>query len=131
MMRQMLRGTLPLLAAAALTLACGDDEPTAPNGPPDTNQVSVIDNSFNPSANRIDAGQTVTWTWNGGNPHNVTFDDGSLTNSQTQTQGTFEQTFDAEGEFSYYCTVHGRAVMSGRVVVGDPSSSGSTGAGGY
>jgi plastocyanin len=35
---------------------------------------------------------TVTWTWAGSNPHNVTFDAGG-SNSATQTTGTFARAF--------------------------------------
>ncbi len=106
--------SLQVLSVALFTVACGEGSPTAPT---ETTQVTIVDNSFNPSANLIDSGQMVTWTWSGTNSHNVTFDDNALANSATQTAGTFAQTFDAAGEFTYYCTVHGRAVMSGRVVV--------------
>ncbi len=108
------RTSVQLFLVALLAAACGDDSPTAPT---ETTQVTVVDNSFNPVNNQIDPGQTVTWTWNGANPHNVTFDDMTLTNSDTQTAGTFAQTFDVGGEYTYFCTVHGRTVMSGRVVV--------------
>ena len=105
---------LQVLVVALFAAACGEDDLTTPN---ETTQVAVVDNSFNPADNEIDPGQTVTWTWNGNNPHNVTFDDTTLTNSTTQTGGMFSQRFDVGGEYTYFCTVHGRAVMSGRVVV--------------
>ena len=113
-----------ILGVVLLAAACGDEDLM---GPTETTQVAVVDNRFNPLANRIDPGQTVTWTWSGSNPHNVTFDDAALTASATQTQGIFERSFDTQGEFTYYCTVHGRAVMSGSVVVGDVGAS----SGGY
>ena len=106
------RTSFQLFLVALFAAACG-----SPTVPTETNQVTVVDNSFNPTENQIGPGQTVTWTWNGTNPHNVTFDDMALTSSATQTDGTFAQTFDVGGEYTYFCTVHGRAVMSGRVVV--------------
>ena len=81
--------------------------------------MGIADNRFTPSANSIDVGATVTWTWGGANFHNVTFDEASIGGSATRTDGTFERAFDEAGEFTYFCTVHGRSVMSGRVVVGD------------
>ena len=103
--------------------ACGDNVPLrptgpGPSGPTATTSVGVIDNSFTPPANSVTAGQTVTWTWNGSNPHNVTFDDPSVGNSSTKTSGGFTRTFGTAGSFTYICTVHGRAIMSGTVVVG-------------
>ncbi len=111
-----------LASAAVLSIGCGDDDPAGPTdggGPVRTTSVNVVDNRFSPSSNGVDPGATVTWTWGGSNPHNVTFDDPSIGNSATQAAGSFQQTFDDAGEFTYFCTVHGRAVMSGRVVVGE------------
>lgn len=96
-------------------LACGDDS-TQPGNQNQAN-VSVVDNAFQPSAANVAAGGTVRWTWNGSASHNVTFDDASVGNSATQTNGTFERTFADAGDFTYYCTIHGRA-MSGTVRVG-------------
>lgn len=46
----------------------------------------------------------------------MTFDAGPP-NSTTRTSGSFTRTFDEAGRFTYYCTVHGREVMSGAVEV--------------
>ncbi len=119
---------LAVLALTAIAAGCGAED-LSPL--PETNQVGVVDNRFDPTGNRVDPGQTVTWTWGGSNSHNVTFDDASLTNSVTQMQGTHTQAFPDEGEFTYYCTVHGRSVMSGTVVVGGQSPQTPTGGGGY
>ena len=35
--------------------------------PVTTAAVSVIDNRFDPGANRVNPNETVTWTWNGNN----------------------------------------------------------------
>lgn len=78
-----------------------------------TTSVSVVDNAFNPSCTKVAVGSTVTWTWAGANPHNVTFPTGA--SSATQTTGTFERAFPTAGTFNYSCTVH--AGMNGSVVV--------------
>ncbi len=78
--------------------------------------MNVADNSFNPTSLPVSVGTTVQWTWVGGNSHNVTFDDG-VGNSSTQTSGTHMRQFTAAGTFTYICTIHGRAVMSGEIVV--------------
>jgi plastocyanin len=113
--------TAALISGAVLMLGCGDGPagPSDNEGPVRTTSVSVQDNRFSPSSNAVDPGATVTWSWGGSNPHNVTFDDASIADSPTQTDGNFQQTFPDDGEFTYFCTVHGRAVMSGRVVVGE------------
>lgn len=114
------------LLGAALTLsACSDHsgpgggggDPDAP--PPATAAVNVQDNQFVSANVRVLAGGTVTWTWQGNNPHNVTFTGGPA--SVTQTEGGFERTFAAAGTFPYICTVHGQS-MSGTVTVESPDA---------
>ena len=112
-----------IVGIVGLVPACGDSTTQpgpGPSGPAVTTAVNVIDNSFSPTSNAVSTGETVTWTWNGSNSnsHNVTFDDPSIGNSATKTSGSFARTFNAVGDFTYYCTVHGRAVMSGKVTAG-------------
>ncbi len=122
------RGAPWMTAALALALtACGGDDPMDPmnggdgngNGGsviPMTTAVSVQDNFFDPAANRVSSGASVTWTWNGSNPHNVTFTDGSIDSSDTQTAGTFSATMPtATGTYTYRCTIH--SGMDGAVTV--------------
>jgi len=69
---------------------------------------------FTPAALTIAAGDSVTWTWQGGK-HSVTstgpeaFDSGSL------SAGSFSHTFAAAGTFSYLCIWH--AGMTGKITV--------------
>jgi plastocyanin len=112
-----IRSTLGLLVLVA---ACSgyDRAPTGnnPGGGETTNQISVLDNFFSPSATTVPSGTTVTWTWAGGNPHDVTFNNNAVGNSPTQTSGTFQRTFNAAGTYAYRCNVHGQS-MSGTVTV--------------
>lgn len=86
--------------------------------PPESTTASVTigDNFFSPMVVRVvrDTSKKaiVTWTWTGRNPHSVTFDAGGP-NSAIQRSGTFSRTFDTAGVFTYFCSVHGRAIMSG------------------
>ena len=129
---------LPIVAIVGivgLVPACGDSTtqpdpgPSGPSGPTVTTAVNVIDNSFSPTSNAVTTGQTVTWTWNATNSHNVTFDDPSIGNSATKTSGSFLKQFAQAGDFTYYCTVHGRALMSGTVKVETSAASTDSGAG--
>jgi plastocyanin len=100
-------------------LACGDDDSSGPDGGPAAGTVTVGDNFFQPAAltvTRTNGTGEAAWNWTGNNPHNVTFDAGPP-NSETQTSGSFSRSFTEAGSFTYYCTVHGRAVMSGTVNV--------------
>ena len=113
-------------ALAVAVAGCGGgggDGPTDPGGggggggtPPATSSVSVQDDFFNPSSNIVSPGTTVTWTWNGSNPHNVTFANGAIGDSGTQTSGTFSAAMPtALGDYDYQCTIHNG--MDGTVTV--------------
>ena len=78
--------------------------------------VRVEDNFFNPSAINVTAGTVVTWDWQGGNVHNVTFSTaGSPPDIPNRTSGSQQRTFTAAGTFNYSCTNHGG--MNGTVTV--------------
>jgi plastocyanin len=84
--------------------------------------VSVEDFFFAPEDLVVNAGDTVTWTWAGQAPHNVTpVDPEAFEPSPTQTEGTHAVTFAEEGEVPYFCTIHaapdGSEGMIGTVTV--------------
>jgi plastocyanin len=101
------------------------------SSPPPTEEgnvaVSIVgnsgSNSYNPNPIEIKVGDTVTWINNDSSPHTVTsssssnddssiitFDSGVLRRGET-----FSFTFDLEGEYPYFCTLHPN--MVGTVVV--------------
>ena len=79
--------------------------------------VDIGDNFYNPDSVAVSTGESVLWAWTSSNPHTVTFDDVNITSSGTRTSGTFTATFPNSGTFAYFCSVHGRALMNGQVVV--------------
>ncbi len=85
--------------------------------------VSVGDNFFSPNTTQATVGQAVTWNWVGNVQHNVTFDSGDP-GSGNQSSGSFQHTFQATGTHTYFCSIHGRAVMSGTVEVSSPAGGG-------
>jgi plastocyanin len=103
----------PLLVVSLVTTAAacggGDDDEAADAEP---GVVIVDDNVFRPKKTTIAVGDTVTWTWEGSAAHNVT---GPGFESELQSKGEFEHTFDEAGEVDYVCTVH--PGMTGTVVV--------------
>ena len=117
--------TIARLLLVAIFAGCSGsgygNAPTAPSTTGTTgstsNAVTVADNSFTPNATTVAPGTAVTWTWKGNSQHNVTFDDG--TKSSTQSSGTFQRTFATPGSFPYHCTIHGSpgAGMHGTVTV--------------
>jgi plastocyanin len=98
----------------------------------ETHDVEVVDDAFEPPTIEVTEGDTVRWTQTGSNPHTVTADDESFdSHPDCQTfadaadgncmeEGdTYDQTFEEEGEFGYYCRLHGSPGqgMAGTVVV--------------
>lgn len=103
-------------ALLALTLAaCGSGDSSSSDAScdkPDSPDVEVVDNGFEPKTLCVKPGTEVTWSWTGKQPHNVA---GEGITSELQKEGTFTHTFPARGTFEYRCTVH--AGMNGKVVV--------------
>lgn len=95
---------------------------TSPDG-----QVTVVN---------IDAGDTIKWTNMGSTDHTTTNDvivdqgifEGDLFDSHAMGPGSsFSHTFDKEGEFPYFCEIHGREDMAGKVIVGKGGGDGDGG----
>jgi len=89
--------------------------------PSTTVGVSVSNFLFTPRDTAVQAGGTVTWTWNSGTTtHNVTYTGGPTplpTSSPTQAGGTtFSTTFTTLGKYTYHCNIH-PTQMTGSVTV--------------
>ena len=125
------RSLLASLALLGLASACGGGSDT-PAGPSNGggNAVTVGNNFYSPADLGVALNATVTWTWaEGAATHTVTFNDGGPS-SQPQSSGTFQRTFATAGTYTYFCTVHGAAVMHGSVTVGSTTGGGGGGGGG-
>jgi plastocyanin len=80
-------------------------------------RIGIPQPSFTPNCATVTRGTTVTWTWE--DPaftHSVTSDT-ALFDSGVKNSGTFEYTFAEPGTYTYYCTVHGKAVQNGTIQV--------------
>lgn len=85
--------------------------------------VAMLDNRFQPQEVHIDPGDTVVWSNQGQNPHDIRADDGSFKSGPKNQGETFQQRFDEEGFYYYHCNLHGarkKIGMWGLVVVGNP-----------
>jgi plastocyanin len=109
-----------------------------------TVDVSVANNAFSPATVQINPGDTVRWTFAGPDTNHTTTSDSGQAESWESDPGTptftvnhvpgdtFSHTFNANGQFGYYCRVH--TFMRGTVRVGttsEPPPSGGGGGGGY
>jgi plastocyanin len=64
-------------------------------------------NSYNPNRIEINVGDTVTWINDDSSPHTVTSSNDSAFDSDVLMRGeTFSFTFNKEGEYPYFCTLH-------------------------
>jgi plastocyanin len=83
----------------------------------ETHIITVSDNSFSPASLTIQVGDTIEWrNAAGGNPHNVTSDDGTSFSSDTNNAFNFPVTFNSAGSFPYTCTLH-PGQMNGTITV--------------
>jgi plastocyanin len=106
------------------TTAPAPDPPVAVAAGPGS--VSIVDYSFRPATITVSAGDTVTWTNAGKQPHTATgsgFDTGILKTGQSGSH-----TFASPGTFTYICSLH--PFMKGTVVVRAASSGGASKSGG-
>ena len=83
--------------------------------------VEIHDMKFNPAILTVSAGTKVTWVNEDNSPHTVTDRGKVFRSSALDTKDSFSYTFDAPGEFTYFCTLH--PMMVGRIVVKPAGSS--------
>lgn len=109
-----------VLAVSALLLAasaCGSEENSSGSASAGESTIAVRDYEFEPATATVQVGETITWVWEGGAPHNVV---GEGFQSADQNSGTFEHAFDRPGIYEYECTIH--PGMDGIVTVTESSA---------
>lgn len=84
-----------------------------------TQEVSIIDFSFNPANLQVAKGTKVIWTNKDSVPHTVTGD--TFTSTTLNSGDAFEHTFMEDGTFKYSCSFHPQ--MKGSVQVGEVAGS--------
>ena len=125
-----MKGMLKVALVLVLT-ACSSYDSSAYMGPgtTGTGSVTIGAASFSPSTVYPDGAGQVTWTWNTGVTHNITFES-AITGSGDKNSGTFSHTFANPGTYRYRCTIHSTDFthgMVGKVILPAPG----TGGGGY
>jgi plastocyanin len=87
-----------------------------------THDVTVQNFSFSPQSLTITVGDIVKWT-NISGTHNVRANDNSFfSGPAAPAPWEFTHTFNAVGDFPYYCEPHQGMGMTGTIIVQDPVS---------
>jgi len=87
-----------------------------------THDVTVQNFSFSPQSLTITVGDIVKWTNNSGT-HNVRANDDSFfSGPAAPAPWEFTHTFNAVGDFPYYCEPHQGMGMTGTIIVQEPVS---------
>ncbi|GJD54871.1 cupredoxin domain-containing protein [Methylobacterium dankookense] len=82
--------------------------------------VIRIDNfTFGPETVTVAPGTTVTWINGDDIPHTVVSQSRIFRSKTLDTDDRYTFTFDAPGEYPYFCSLHPH--MTGKVVVKDPA----------
>jgi plastocyanin len=77
--------------------------------------VCMQDSTFVPDSTTVAVGDSVEWTNLDGIAHTVTADDDAFDSGELDQDGTYEETFDEAGEFTYHCEIH--PSMTGTITV--------------
>lgn len=112
--------TARLLCLAALflgaVLLAGNRAAAGDSGKPASQyQVTIRDFSFQPMTLTVSKGATVVWTNKDEEPHTVVSTDSAFKSKALDTDDQFSFTFDKQGTYEYFCSVHPR--MTGKIVV--------------
>lgn len=106
-------GCLVAIGIAYLVLADGsdaDEQPALRQEPVVTDalqaDVRVVDRDYKPRDLTVPMGATVTWVWEGDEPHNVIDDRGAFESPILDNGDDWSMTFDAPDEYYYYCSLH-------------------------
>jgi plastocyanin len=108
------------LAVLALAGLAGAAIPALSSAAPAATVHARPSNTFAPQTVTVQAGDTVSFT-NDGGTHNVQWDDGGAPTQPAAPSATWttapSRTFGAQGSFAYRCQAHGSIGMRGTVVV--------------
>lgn len=97
----------PATASPTASPATASPEPTMDHAAMTPVDVTMVDFAFEPATVQVAVGQTVRWTNEGGQPHTVKSDDGTIA-SPIVLREPFEWTAegDAGTSIAYICGIH-------------------------
>jgi len=94
-------------------------------GSTETTSVEMVDTSFDPLKASVEVGATVEWSNQDSTAHTITaaaFHDAAASwDLDTEVAGgeSATHTFESEGVYEYYCTIHGEETMCGAILAGE------------
>jgi plastocyanin len=113
------RVPLPTLAPQMITSIISREPPAPPPAPTSSPEplVAVVDYGFSPAQLSIHLGQSVTWTNDGEDGHDVTGTGpgGDWRSGPLAPTERYMRSFGLTGTYDYVCTIHPE--MRGRVLV--------------
>jgi plastocyanin len=103
-----------LLALVAAAAGCGSSStPTTPSGSTSGPTVSIVagasgmtTTAYNPNPIVVSRGMTVTWVNNDSITHTSNSDTNAWTSGNIAPGGSFSETFQSTGSFTYHCAIH-------------------------
>jgi plastocyanin len=81
----------------------------------ETKTIVIKNFDFMPMSVSINAGDTVTWKNEDGEPHTVTSDTGLFRSGGLDQDDSFSFKFDKAGTYNYVCSIHPK--MVGKIIV--------------
>jgi LPXTG-motif cell wall-anchored protein len=90
--------------ASAADEASVEDEPLATTAA--SGDVDIVDFLYEPKKITVTVGDSVTWTNLDEAPHDAKADDGSFQTDVLDQDQSEAVTFDEEGKFTYFCSLH-------------------------
>lgn len=79
--------------------------------------VTIAGFAFDPDPVSAKVGQVIGWTNQDGAPHSATLDSGECRTPNLGKGDSAGLVFSQAGTFKYFCSVHGKASMSGTIVI--------------
>ena len=75
--------------------------------------IALKDNYFDPKEATVKVGDTVTWKWEGSNPHDVVVKAGPKKfKSKVKRDGTYTRKITKPGKYRIVCTLHSGMEMT-------------------
>jgi len=72
----------------------------------DTTMITIQNYAFMPPELVVKPGTTVTWVNKDDSPHTITSTDRFVASKAMDTDDQYSVTFEQEGDYKYFCTLH-------------------------